>query len=524
MYSRISSGAIDGINGCLIQVEVDISSGLPCFEMVGLLGSEVKEAKERVRVALRNTGIVLPPKKVTVNLSPANLRKEGCGFDLAIAIGILSAMQEIESISEKDMIVTGELGLNGEVKPVRGVLAFVKEAKENGIEYCMVPKGNGREANLIPGIKVLEVECLEEALRILKLAKSQWDEIYQNIKTKRKGEGEENQFMGKEKAAVEEAVDFAEIYGQEVVKRCALIAVAGFHHLLLVGPPGAGKSMIAKRISTITPDMTLEESLEVSTIYSVLGLLKESDGLITKRPFQSPHHSITEKALVGGGVIPKPGVISLSHKGVLFLDEFAEFKRTTLDLLREPMEEKKIHVVRRSKDYEYPSDFMLVAAMNPCPCGYYPDRNRCRCSEPQIKRYLSSISGPILDRIDICVEAKETEIFEKHESLKGMSSLQMQKKVGQAREMQKIRFQNTKYEFNSQLQGKDIEKYCRLERKEQEFAEKIYASMKLSVRGYMKVLKLARTIADVEGREKISTSHLSEAACYYSGLNRFLNE
>lgn len=518
MYSRVSSGAIDGIICRFIQVEVDISPGLPCFEMVGLLGSEVKEAKERVRVALRNTGITLPPQKITVNLSPANIRKEGSGFDLPIAIGVMVAKEEIAPVNET-LIAVGELGLNGEIKPVRGILPIIKKAKEEDKNYCMVPYANKEEAELIPRIKIIAVRNLGEVLRFLKCDYSNWDEVYQEMCRERLGEVHEDNAKVMTIHKEQDTSDFGEIYGQEVAKRCAVIAAAGFHHLLMVGAPGAGKSAIAKRLPTITPKMTLEESLEVSTIYSVMGKL--GDGLIKKRPFQSPHHSITERALVGGGLVPKPGIISLSHKGILFLDEFAEFKRTTLDLLREPLEERKIHVSRRYGDYEYPSDFMLVAAMNPCPCGYFPDRNRCRCSEPQIKRYLSSVSGPILDRIDICLEVQEDNWLEKKEKKDGTDSAQMRKQVERARKMQKMRYKETQYEFNAQLSGKDVEKYCVLGTQEKQFMEKAYKNMGLSVRGYLKVLKLARTIADVEGEKKIGTPHLGEALCYYSGMERF---
>jgi len=521
MYSRVSSGAIDGLSCRFIQVEVDVSSGLPCFEMVGLLGSEVKEAKERVRVALRNTGITLPPKKITVNLSPANMRKEGSGFDLPIAIGIMISMEEICPIEEKKIIAVGELGLNGELKPVKGILPTVREAKKEGFSYCMVPRTNQKEAELIPGIKILAMESLCEVVHLLRSDEVQWDEVYKEICRNRKGTVEKRRVKEPEKT---EEVDFGDIYGQDVAKRCGMIAVAGFHHFLMVGPPGAGKSMIAKRIPTITPELTLDESLEVSTIYSIMGKMEEGQGLISRRPFQSPHHTITERALVGGGMFPKPGVISLCHKGVLFLDEFAEFKRTTLDLLREPLEERKIHISRRGGEYEYPSDFMLVAAMNPCPCGYFPDRNKCRCSEPQIKRYLSSVSGPILDRIDMCLEVQEDSWLKRKEDKNGLTSAMMREQVEKARKMQKVRFKGTVYEFNSQLSGKDVERFCELGAEEKKFLDKAYQSFGLSVRGYLKVLKLSRTIADVDGEKKIRTPHLSEALCYYSGMDRFVKD
>lgn len=535
MYSKVTSGAIDGITCRLIKVEVDISTGLPCFDMVGLLGSEVKEAKERVRVALRNCNTQMPPQKITVNLSPANVRKAGSGFDLPIAMGILLAKKEEEAGTrhlENQFIACGELGLNGEILPIHGVLAIARTAKEQEISYCIVPEENAWEAELIPGLKVIGVHHLKEVIALLENPIEQWGQIYKNNKwTDTQAAAQEHIESktlcprGREKEeTTEDKVDFSQIYGQHVAKRCAMIAAAGFHHLLLVGPPGAGKSTIAKRIPTIMPKLTYEESLQVSILYSIMGILEKGDGLLKERPFQSPHHSITEKALVGGGMVPVPGVISRSHKGILFLDEFAEFKRTTLDLLRQPMEDKKIQIARNQGVYEYPTDFMLVAAMNPCPCGYFPDRNRCQCTGTQIKKYLSSISGPILDRIDLSIEINEVDYFKERTECGNMDSKSMGEKVKKAREMQKRRFANTPYIFNGELQGKAVEKYCPLEGDTKQFMEQVYHSLGLSVRGYLKICKVARTIADLEESETIERKHISEAVCYYTGLREIIGK
>lgn len=493
----------------LVHVEVDISSGLPCLVMVGSLGGEVKESGERVRIALKNTGIFLPPMHISVNISPADLRKEGTGFDLPIAVGVLAAMGKLPLDCAEGILILGELGLSGEVKKIRGVLPMAANAVKKGIRYCLVPVENQKEAAAAAPIKAAGVSDLVQVIEFLGLTEKERKKKF--IKA---GEHAAVCLQEKRKKEEEKQVDFSEIAGQESVKRAALIAAAGFHHMLITGPPGSGKTMIAKRISTILPPLSLEESLEVSSIYSISGGLSEEDGLITKRPFLSPHHTISPTALSGGGKIPRPGIISLSHRGILFLDEMPEFKRQTLDLLRQPLEEKEIRIARSRASFTYPADIMVVGAMNPCPCGYYPDRNRCRCTPFERHRYLSHLSGPILDRIDICIEAAPLDFHQLQSGEKGEGSDSMQKKVMQARSWQEKRFQKTAVRFNSDMKAGELEQFCPLGKEEKMVMEQLFRSLNLSARAYHRLLKVARTIADLEDSEKIHAKHLREAACY----------
>lgn len=505
MYSTILSGALLGIHAGMVQVEVDATSGLPSMSMVGSLGAEVRESKERVLAALKNAGIDVPPKHVTVNFSPADLKKEGTAYDLPMAVGLLEVLGFLPEGRAKGMLFLGELGLNGEIRSARGVLPIVREAAKLGIRECIVPEVNAREGAVIPGICVRGARELEQVMAFLLSKESERDEIIPVASTSALD------LLHKEQSS--HGSDFSEVKGQEVAKRAAKIAAAGFHNLLTLGPPGAGKSMIAKRIPGILPPLSLEESLEVTAVYSVAGLLGEQ-ALITKRPFQSPHHTITPPALTGGGVIPRPGVISLSHRGVLFLDELPEFQRNSLDSMRQPLEDKQVQITRLGGNVTYPADFMLVCAMNPCPCGYFPDRNRCRCTEPQIKRYCSRVSGPILDRIDLCVELRSVEIESLHQEKVGESSAEMQRQVEKVRQVQQERYHGTTYRFNGDVQAADIEKYCALGGVEKRCMEKIYHEMKLSARSYHRILKVARTIADLAGERNIRSEHLLEAATY----------
>jgi len=502
MFSTITTGSIHGISSILMQVEVDIARTMPAFDMVGMLSQEVKEARERVRVALRNSGIVLPPVHITVNISPANVRKEGTAYDLPIAVGILVSLGHIPAEYVKDVCVIGELGLNGEIKPVRGVLPIVKAAKEKGLKVCLLPLENALEGAVIEGIRVIGVE---EFLQVVDYFSIRDNPAYKETVVDRKSLFEHSEC---------EIEDFQDIVGQEACKRAALIAAAGFHHMAVCGPPGAGKTMIARRIPGILPPLTLEESLEVSTIYSVSGLLDSKRSLITTRPFLAPHHTVTSATLSGGGVIPRPGLFSLSHRGVLFLDELPEFNRECIEVMRQPLEEKKIQISRMHGTYFYPADFMLVAASNPCPCGFYPDRSRCHCTEKEIRRYQNKISGPIRDRIDLSVAVEKVDIRELNTKKGSMSSTYMRECVMQARKMQEKRFEGTGIRFNSDISSGEIRKFCPLGEGETSYMEKIYDRMNLSARSYHKILKVARTIADLDDADRISKEHLAEAVCY----------
>ncbi len=505
MYSTVITGALQGASAYPVSVEVDISHGLPTLSLVGSLSQEVREAKERVGAALRNAGFHLPPSRITVNLSPADRRKEGTAFDLPIAVGLLAAMNLVPGEKLTNTLFLGELGLDGEIRGVSGVLPIVREAALRGIQQCILPAPNAAEGALISGITVRGAASLQELLSFLQSGEE--------------GEGIlpatqlDASRLFQEKAAGR-APDFSEVNGQETAKRGAEIAAAGFHNLLMVGPPGAGKSMIAKRIPGILPPLTLEESLEVTSVYSVAGLLKEGEAMVTRRPFISPHHSITQAALVGGCAIPRPGMISLAHRGVLFLDELPEFQRAALDSLRQPLEEHEIRIARISGTIAYPSDFMLVCAMNPCPCGFYPDAGKCSCTEPQVRRYMGRVSGPILDRIDLCVELQAVDIASLKNSGRGEDSETIRRRVIAAREIQRERFLGTGYRFNADIEAADMERYCALGKAEQEYAEQLYRSLMLSARAYHRILKVARTIADLEGAAQIGVEQLLEASFY----------
>lgn len=497
IFCCVNSAYVYGVNPYVVHIEADIMSGMPSFNMVGLLASEVREAKERVRTAIKNSGYSVPFERITVNLSPADRKKEGSTFDLAIAIALLTdiGMILIEKLSP--WMIVGELGLNGEVKPVHGILPMVMLAKEAGFSYCMIPEENAEEGLIVEGVAVIPVANLKEAVAYLNMESA---ELLYNRRKRVSNIEPEADFP-----------DFSDIVGNEFVKEAVMIAVCGRHNLLMTGPPGTGKSMIASRIPGIMPKMSFDEQLEVTGIQSINGILGNT-GLVTHRPFRAPHHTITASALIGGGMIPKSGELTLAHRGVLFLDELPEFQTRVLDALRQPLEEKKVHIIRTGGRYEFPADCLVIGAMNPCKCGYYPDRNRCQCSESEIRHYLNRLSGPFLDRMDICIEVPRQDIWEvsgRQSDIK--ASIYYRERIEQAVERQKKRNGNI---YNSCLTGRDLIERCEMDTKTLHFLKSAYDKFLLSMRGYYKVLRVARTIADLKGAACVTEEHIAQALSY----------
>lgn len=500
MFSSILSAAVLGMDAYPVQVEVDLCDGLPQFSMVGDLSPEVREAADRVRTALRNTGISFPPKRVTVNLSPAHIRKEGTRFDLPVAVGLLVALRVIPGDYAEKIMMAGEIGLNGVIRPVNGILQTVMLARRLGCRLCIIPRENIGEGASLPDIPVVGVTSLQELLECL-LSPS-----YMEQKIERPHLWKPKEY--------EYDVDFREINGQMGARRAAEIAAAGMHNFLMLGSPGAGKTMIAKRIPTILPALTMEESLEISQVYSACGMLLGSEGLARVRPFRAPHHTISANALAGGGKRILPGEISLATRGVLFLDELPEFSRNVLEVLRQPMEEGQVTISRVNGKYRFPAHFQLVAAMNPCRCGFYPDRERCSCLPGEVSRYIRKISWPLLDRIDICTEVMRVEYGELSQKMENESSSQIRIRVEAAHHIQKERYAGCSWQFNSRLPSSSIERFCTLEEKEEALMEMAFEKMNLSARAYHRIIRVARTIADLDGEERILEEHLLEAIGY----------
>lgn len=502
LFSKVYSAGLQGIDGYLVQVEADVGNGLPGFHMVGYLASEVREAEERVTTALKNSGFSFPPRKIIVNLSPADIRKDGTGFDLPVAVAVMAAYGAVDPCVLENSAFIGELGLDGQVKPVRGVLSLVSALRDAGWKRCFLPEKNVAEGMAIRQIEIVRVRDIKQIMELLKnperIQKEEqpfWDQFLE------------------EKA--EDSVDFSEVNGQRLVRRATEVAVAGRHNILYLGPPGSGKSMVARRIPTIMPSLSWEEKLEISKIYSVCGMLPPGKALLGKRPFREPHHTISPQAMAGGGKYPRPGEISLASRGVLFLDEFPEFRREALEILRQPLEERQVTISRVQGSCVFPANILLAAAMNPCPCGFYPDRNRCSCNEHQVRRYLGKISRPLLERIDICVETAPVPYDDiRGESAGSESSGEIRVRVEKARDIQRKRFSDTGIFFNSEMGNREIKEYCALGAEEDALLQRAYRSQKLSARGCNKIIKVARTIADLDGKEQISKIHLCEAIGY----------
>ena len=498
MLTILKSGAITGIEGFQIDVEVDISRGLPAFSIVGLPDKAINESRERVRTAIINSGHQFPQNRITINLAPASIKKEGASFDLCIASAIISNIYSLPTDKLEKYIIAGELALNGEIKPVNGILPLAITAKELGLEGVIVPFENGEEAAAIDGIKVIALKHVNEVLSILR--------------------GDEITYFTTEKINPPryELLDFSDVKGHEQAKRAIEISASGGHNIIMTGSPGSGKTMLARRIPSILPDLEQQESIETTKLFSVTGMLP-GKGLVYERPFRSPHHTISHIALAGGGSPPRPGEVSLAHNGILFLDELPEFNRNALEVLRQPMEDGEVTISRAIQTVKFPSSFMLVASMNPCPCGFlFDQKHACTCSQNSVNKYQHKISGPLLDRIDISIVVNSVPYKDLRRKGSYEKSEDIRTRVDKAREIQKKRFEKKPYFTNSKMFPADIERFCILDDSAEKLLKAAMEKMGISTRGYSKILKVSRTIADMDSSETIMSNHIAEAIQYYN--------